>query len=259
MLLSKIINSNFASIVFDNTNYSISKSNSNFKKALKALANEDYTKFMILCNPVKALPTYFSTDSGQVTLDCNTLYYNGEKVDSSIVSTVLEHVNKRINPKYLLNFLEKLYKNPSKRAISESYDFFSSLGLTITDSGNVLAYRSVRPTFMDWQTNTVDNSPGKEPSMPRNSVDDDPTRTCSNGYHAGTFEYASTFHSSEPHRIILIDFSPEDIVSIPKEQSAQKARICKYKVLSVYGESEKITSSVQHSNRDSSGKFVKKN
>jgi hypothetical protein len=65
--------------------------------------------------------------------------------------------------------------------------------------------------------------------MPRSRVLHAPSQECGDGLHIGTFAYASTFYGGDT--VMLVKFSPRDIVSLPDSNSAWKLRVCRFTVI----------------------------
>jgi hypothetical protein len=68
--------------------------------------------------------------------------------------------------------------------------------------------------------------------MPRRQVCDDHTQGCSSGLHVGTFEYAADW-AGYAGKVLLVRFSPEDIVSVPSDCNFSKLRVSSYKVVGI--------------------------
>ena len=66
--------------------------------------------------------------------------------------------------------------------------------------------------------------------MVRNSVCDDANIGCSQGFHAGSYEYAKGYASSGGH-LMRVEIDPTDVVSVPLDCDCQKLRTAKYKVV----------------------------
>jgi hypothetical protein len=132
--------------------------------------------------------------------------------------------------------LENLMSNPSARAISELYDFLEHRALPITEDGYFLAYKSVRSDFKDKYSGTIDNSVGKTVEFPRNKVDDDRAHECSYGLHVGALAYSGPggWYNSASDKVVIVKVNPKDAVSVPQDHNAQKLRVCKYEVVSLY-------------------------
>jgi len=79
---------------------------------------------------------------------------------------------------------------------------------------------------------SVDNSIGATPEMPRNLVDDNPRNDCSDGYHVGTIDYVNGFNKDQGH-VIIVKVNPRDAVSVPNYDTT-KLRVCKYEVIEEY-------------------------
>lgn len=127
-------------------------------------------------------------------------------------------------------FYKKLLKNSDDRAIKYLFDFMKHNGMMWTEDGDILAYKSVRHDFKDHRTGNFDNRPGKIVEMKRSEVDKNPNSTCSNGLHAGSYEYAKDFCNGIVVEIII---NPKDICCVPYDYEGQKMRCCRYRVLRV--------------------------
>lgn len=134
----------------------------------------------------------------------------------------------------LLNFLARLYDNPSKSAIDELYLFIESCELPITEDGYFIAYKIVNSDYTDIYTGKMDNSIGCVPSMPRALVDSDRNRTCSQGLHFCSKGYLNAYGSSskDSDRCMLVKISPADVVAIPSDYHNAKGRAWQYEVVS---------------------------
>ena len=123
----------------------------------------------------------------------NQLYYKGEVIDNVVADRIVELISQGYNADPLIKFLENLLANPSRRAVTELYSFLQHKNLPITEDGCFLAYKGVNDDYTDRHTGTYVNRPGANFKMLRNLVDDDLRRACSNGFHVGSLEYATSF------------------------------------------------------------------
>jgi hypothetical protein len=130
----------------------------------------------------------------------------------------------------MVNFMENLMSNPSKRAVEELYAFLEKGNLPITADGCFLAYKKVRNDYLDIHSGTMDNSVGKTVEMERNEVDDDKDRTCSTGLHFCSLDYLNHF-GSQDSRTVVLKINPRDVVSIPADYHSTKGRACRYEVI----------------------------
>ena len=120
--------------------------------------------------------------------------------------------------------------NPSHNSREQAYKFIEHKGMPLTEEGNVIGYKGVDQNYMDKYSGKFDNSVGAENSMLRSNVDDNVNHGCSAGFHIGSHEYADCWGGSDG-KLMLVEFSPEDIVSVPHDCEYQKLRVCRYKVI----------------------------
>jgi len=128
----------------------------------------------------------------------------------------------------MVNFMNNLMQNPSKRAVDELYGFLEKNSLPITPEGCFLAYKKVREDFKDVHSGTMDNSVGRVVSMERNMVDDNRDNTCSTGLHFCSHSYLGSFSGA---RTVIVKIDPRDVVSIPSDYNNAKGRACRYEVI----------------------------
>ena len=123
--------------------------------------------------------------------------------------------------------------NPSSRATEELYTFLEHKNMPLTPEGNFLAYKGVNADFTDNYTGKFNNSVGQILEMRRNGVCDDANIGCSNGFHAGSYEYAKGY-ASHGGNLMVVEIDPADVVSVPLDCECQKLRTSKYKVVAHY-------------------------
>lgn len=131
----------------------------------------------------------------------------------------------------LLNFADRLMANPSHRAVKELYGFLEHNDIEITQDGHFYAWKKVRGDYKDIHSGTMDNSPGAEPRVPRNMVDENPDQTCSYGLHVCAKHYLGHFGSCGNDRILRVEVDPADVVAVPRDYKNAKMRCAGYKVL----------------------------
>lgn len=171
---------------------------------------------------------------GAVRVVDGLVLYGDVPIHNAITERILWGLGEGFDMKPYMLFLENLMQNPSKRAVDELYRFMEHNKMGITEDGHLIAYKRVRDDFKDIHSGTFDNSPGQIVEMPRNRVDDDPTRTCSDGLHFCSMSYLPHFGSSAGNRIVLVKINPRDMVSVPIDYDNAKARCCRYEVVSEY-------------------------
>lgn len=176
--------------------------------------------------------------NGLVTVDpeAGRVYYNvggyHQEFNGRLVSRLIEGLsNGSDNIDNLIRFTERLALNDSNRAIDELYNFLEAACIDIDKEGYVIAFKKVRDTYFDIYSNSIDNSPGQSPEVPRKMVDEDSERTCSHGLHVCSSSYLPHFGSCYGNRIVKVRVDPKDFVAVPKDYNDAKARVCKYTVL----------------------------
>ncbi|UNA02369.1 RIIB early lysis inhibitor [Serratia phage SP1] len=230
---SKVIwsgNSRFLSIVVDGQVYNADSTLPNFKVALQACVDGQFAKAVAIVNVERAIKSYTSK-SGKVEIVDGTLKYEGLAIHSSLTTRIIDRMNEGKNFEFFIPFLENLMLNPSEKAVQRTFDFLEANDIQITASGHFAAWKKVRSDYKDIYTGTFDNSVGKEPSMPRNMVDEDDERTCSRGLHVCSRSYLGSYGSCSGNRIMQVLVNPKDVVSVPTDYSNAKMRVCTYKVI----------------------------
>jgi hypothetical protein len=180
---------------------------------------------------VKTAVTKFSDGHFDVVND--HVVIDGEEVPLVLSEKILEFSEQSLPYEPLVKFWHNLKENPSYRAVQQLYGFLLNNNHALTPAGNFIAYRAVTADFLDKYTKTISNKPGETVKIPRNQVDENPERTCSNGLHAANYEYASTIYGCPGDILLMVEVNPKDVVAIPTDYNQAKMRVCEYKVLSV--------------------------
>lgn len=179
---------------------------------------------------------------GDFTLTEDTVLYRGEELPEDVTERILYLMREKLPYAFMKNYWKRLAANTSRRAQKELFKFMQHKGMCITESGMVRAYKAITHDWLDKHSRTFRNQLGAELSMPRNAVCDDADIGCSYGFHVGSLEYVRGFAcgyvpNSERgsgfsgDRIVIVEFDPADAVSVPKDCSWQKIRVCKYRVI----------------------------
>ena len=204
-----------------------------------------HMKYDVLVNAIKTNDEKLFVDSFDTTANINKwgggdfkvqggiLKYKDEEVNKVICDRILEMVRENFTCNPLLNFVSNLSPNSSFQVNNGLYSFLEHEYLPITPDGCFLAYKAVTKDFKDKRTQTIDNSVGKKPEMPRKEVDDDCSVACSRGLHVGSLKYATEFASGDDV-VIIVKVNPADVVEVPKDYNGQKARCCRYEVVGLY-------------------------
>lgn len=162
-----------------------------------------------------------------------------ELAENAIINRILDMQSKRKPFDNMLKFLDNLAANPDIVAINELYLFLSDCDMPITDDGHFLAYKKIRKDYTDCYTGTICNRVGTLVTMLRDNVDNDRTRTCSNGLHFCAKGYLPHF-GDDDEVIVAVKVNPADVVSIPADYHNMKGRCCQYYVVSELNENQSL-------------------
>lgn len=227
-----IIQGNNITIVIGNKPHTIAKSHITYQKVVDAIKACDWTKVADLVEPKKVVLNY---GKGNVSVQGDQLFWKGKPMNNGLATRMITMLQDEFPIEPLVNFMENLMTNPSKRAVDELYGFLEKNSLPITPDGHFLAYKKVRNDYLDIHSGTMDNSPGKVVEMERNEVDDNKDRTCSSGLHFCSQEYLPSFGNSYDNRVVIVKINPRDVVSIPSDYNNAKGRACRYEVIGEIG------------------------
>lgn len=171
--------------------------------------------------------------------------------ESSIINNSTDTSDRTVSS--LVQFAERLANNPSKRAVSELYEFIRHSDIKILEDGMVECYKKVRSDFMDIYSGTMDNSVGQVLEIPRDQVDPDSNRTCSYGLHVCSKTYLSHYGGSSGTVVVKVIVDPADFVAIPSDYNLpiigqdnendvapSKARVCRYEVVGIASDADLI-------------------
>lgn len=222
---------------------SADRSTAGFEEILDTLISENFSQgsledAYVALQPVLSLERF---TQGKIQIDPKErkIFYVADEdtvpylVDNSLSKRVIDMVRSGdSSTKTLLNFLEKLMENPSRRAVNELYGFLQANDIVIAEDGDFYAWKKVRSDYFDIHSNTMDNSPGNHLRVARNMVDEDSETTCSYGLHVCSKSYLPHFsHSGSSDRILKVKVNPADVVAVPADYQNAKMRTCGYVVL----------------------------
>jgi len=230
MITASIVGSTFVTVMLNGQTMTIDGSNPNYAAIREALKTKDHVLVETLINTKKAVETFAA---GKVEVRGDQVFYGSMEVKGSVVQRILQMVREGFDAQPMLNFLSNLMANPSKRAVDELYGFLEATGLPITEDGHFLAYKKVNDNYRDFYTGKMDNSIGRVLEMPRNQVDEDKDRTCSQGLHFCSLSYLPHYHGGSG-RVLIVKINPADVVSIPSDYNNAKGRAWRYEVVGEY-------------------------
>jgi hypothetical protein len=219
-------------LVLNNQSYQVLPDHINYKMILEALPTATAEELLDIVDVEKAVANF---SDGLVEIKNGQVTYEGEVVHGSISKRILEFMSKGLPFEPLVTFLNNLMENPSMQSQKELYDFLEHEHLPITEDGHFLAYKAVRSDYKDKYRGVFDNSVGQVVSMQRAKVDDNRSRGCSDGLHAGALNYVASYGSVESgDRIVIVKINPKDVVSVPSDCNCEKLRTCRYEVVGEY-------------------------
>lgn len=216
-------------VIMDNKPHTVNKSHITYDRVIKAVREKDWDTVRDLIDPKEAIINF---GQGHIKITNSGMFWDGEPLHGALADRVINMLKEGFDIQPMVNFVNNLMQNPSRKSIEELYGFLEKNNLPITEDGHFLAYKKVRSDFKDVHSGTMDNSPGKIVEMPRNKVDDRSEHTCSYGLHFCSIDYLSCFGGD---RIVIVKVNPADVVSIPTDYNNSKARCCRYEVVSELG------------------------
>jgi hypothetical protein len=210
----------------------IQKTNKLYTPIIQALKNQDFDEVERLMSP-EEIKHYVNNVENSLAL------VDGKEVTGRLGELIQQHYAQGLPADYLVNFFRNVQRNVSFRVVNQLFGFIeasmASGGFTITNEGNIIAYKKVTSDFKDIHTGTFDNSPGKVVEVPRNTVNEDPEQTCSEGLHFAALSYLKYYADNNyTNKVVVVEVDPADVVAIPTDYNNAKARCCKYKVIAEY-------------------------
>lgn len=218
----------------------------------------DETFVQRLVNPAESISEVLSVITDRLVYRHNNLFFDGVALNNALGRQILARLeNGDDDWERFVRFLINLDANPSYRAQQALFTWIDRNGLTITPEGNLIGYKGVNndgTSSHSGPNNYIDGvllgEPGRDYHVPheigtvvskrRADVDDNPGLACSTGLHVGTKEYAESFAP----RLLTVEFSPADVVSIPDSDLDYKIRVCSYKVVALAEPSHFASTSV---------------
>lgn len=232
-------------VVIGDKVYTFGKDHISYYALVECVVKGREERFVELLDGRKGIENFTNGDFSVIN---ETLYYNGEECHKVISDRLMDMIRDGFDYDPMFNFLTRLYKNPSNRAVLELFNFMMHQGLPITEDGYILAYKGVKihkgQPFFDvagnpvqsgdyvdgWTGNTHRYNVGDVAEMPRRKVCDDFRRGCGPGLHAGSPDYSIGWAETP----VIVKVDPADVVSIPSDCDCQKLRACRIEIISDY-------------------------
>jgi hypothetical protein len=248
-------------IVWEGKPYTIRKDNANFNAVRKALFEARYEDVGDLLDLKKAVEDFVD---GSVEVKDEVVYYHGTRLHGVVVDKLIDMMREGMKDSSpIVNFIKKLMENPSSNSVEELYTFLGYRSLPITPDGMNLGYKGVKGDFYSSTGNAdtivlqgttneshqIFNGVGETIEVQRRCVDDNKDNHCSHGLHVGSYDYANGW-AGEDGRLLMVEFDPQDAVSVPTDCGFQKLRVSKYKVIADITDTRKeLQKSVYQANK----------
>src|SRR6266542_722731 len=192
--------------------------------------------------------------SDRISFDGDNILFDGDVVHSTLSDQIMRWLNEgEQDYRPLVNFWEKIASNPDENSRENLYNWLATEEFSITPDGDIVGYKGVESftednksgfrsihsgtAFVDGveKSGKIPNQPGTVVSMPRSKVNGNPGVGCSYGLHVGTQSYAKSYGSV----LLEVHVNPQDVVSVPSDESFKKMRVWRYKVVQVLGDKAK--------------------
>ena len=255
------ISDNSITIFWEGKPYTLRSDHANFKLAEKAILDARYDDLGDLLDISKAVENFVE---GEIEVRDEIVYYKGHRLHGVVVDKLLDMLRSGMKDSApLTNFITRLQANPSANSVNELYSFLSYKSLATTPEGKVLGYKGVQGNFwsstgnadtivVQGETNDrhqILNEVGATIEVARRCVDDNKDNHCSFGLHVGSYDYANQW-AGKDGRLLLVEFDPQDAVSVPTDCDFQKLRVSKYKVVSdITGTRKELDTPVYEANK----------
>lgn len=253
MTIPYIVTKDSVTVMYNGVTHTVREGMVNYAVLREAIRNKDWDSVPNLLNPAKAVESF---GDGNIEVRDGDVLYNGMVVRNGMTQRILAMVTEGFDAVPLTNFMGKLMSNPSKTSVDELYSWLEGTSLPITQDGCFMAYKKVDDNYFDFYTGNVLNKPaelmteadlayiGKPQgvvsvqvidgvttvNMPRNAVDDNRDRTCSQGLHFCSLSYLPKYHGGQG-RVLLVKVDPADVVSIPRDYDNAKGRTWRYQIV----------------------------
>ena len=236
------LSENSLTIFWEGKPYTLRNDHPNFREARQAILEARYDDLGDLVDIVKSVENFVE---GDIEVKDEVVFYKGHRLHGVVVDKLLEMLRAGMKDSApLVNFITRLQGNPSANSVNELYRFLSYKSLPNTPEGKVLGYKGVQNDFwsstgnadtivLQGETNSshqILNEVGATIEVARRCVDDNKDNHCSHGLHIGSYDYADGWAGGDG-RLLVVEFDPEDAVSVPTDSDFQKLRVCKYKVV----------------------------
>ena len=227
MTIPYLIGRDTITVMVNGATNTVSSTHVNYQALRAAIRDRQWDRIPDLITPARAVESF---GSGQITVVDGEVLYQGQPLHNAVTVRILSMIREGFDAAPLTAFLAKLMGNPSKTAVDELYEWLERTSLPITEDGDFLAYKKVRDDYLSFHDGKTSNRIGERPELPRNQVDDNRNRTCSQGLHFCSLSYLPQYHGGRG-RVLILKINPADVVSIPADYDMAKGRAWTYLIL----------------------------
>ncbi len=214
--------------VINNKSTAIPNDWMNYKPIINAIKKSDEDLIRTLMEETQVIKR---ATEGRVSVSDNKVYLDNEELHSAEAKKLVDLLNEgATDVKRWFRFIERLHSNPSYNCRQQAYNFIAHSGMPMTQEGKLIGYKGVRDDYKDRFSGKFSNHVGAVLEMQRSGVDDNPDHGCSSGFHVGSHDYANNW-AGDDGKLMVVEYCPSDIVSVPNECDYGKLRVCKYKVI----------------------------
>ena len=217
----------------------ISVDNQIYKKIKKAIEKDNLSLINELLFPAKELEKKTKgvlkiKDTGEVLLK--------NKLINPVIANIGKDLLEKGYPLEPLIALDNNINNSKNEWVKEQLiRFLKSNKSPITEDGCFIGYKGVLELeghLYDCYSSKILNDIGRTVSMPYSNVIADPHQNCCAGLHVAAYDYVFSCYPNKTH--IIVKVNPKDVVSVPYDYENQKIRVCKYKVLGLLKDNQKL-------------------
>ena len=239
MNLPYIISNTSVTAIVNGQSLTAASDHVNFQKIKETLASDSFDNdaLVALFDIGHSVQLYAG---GKVEVSHGSVKYKGEHINNYVTDKIVQFMGESLPVEPIVNFLDRLLANPSRRATEELYKFLEHKNMPLTPDGCFLAYKGVRADYMDKHTGKFSTAVGAVLEMTRRNVCDDANVGCSNGFHAGSLSYANDWAGSDG-KLMIVKIDPADVVSVPLDSNCQKLRTSKYEVVGEQTDRQPLT------------------
>jgi hypothetical protein len=168
-----------------------------------------------------------SVRSGRVAAINDQVLYDGTVQSTDLTNRIKWLLANAFDAAFLMNFLDDLMNNPSRRVINKLYAFMEHHRMGITHDGKILAFTVV-------PEGVTDHVPGTVISKPRNQVNDDPVDRWGDDRDVLPIPLLSDPDVHHDGRRVIVKVAPCDVVLLPSDIDSPSLTCCRYEVVGDY-------------------------